>query len=138
MGRRATRESAFKLLYQMEFQHGDEEAQIAAFLDEYAVDPKEMEYFLSVVHGVASRREELDALFSRHLKGWTAARLPRVDLTILRVATFEMTHRKDVPFSVSVNEAVELARKYGADESRGYINAVLGKLAPAGTPGEGG
>ncbi len=131
MGRRAARESAFKLLYQMEFQRGEEETQIEGFLQDYAVDPKERDYFLEVVRGVASSRAELDAAFSVHLKGWTANRLPRVDLTILRIAAFEITRRKDVPFSVAVNEAVELARKYAAEESRGYINAVLGKLAPA-------
>ncbi len=132
MGRRAARESAFKLLYQMEFQKGEEEAQIEGFLKEYAVDPKEQDYFLSVVRGVVLHRDELDAAFSKHLKGWTLNRLPRVDLSILRVATYEIVYLKDVPFSVSVNEAVELARKYCAEESRGYINAVLGKLDPGG------
>jgi transcription antitermination protein NusB len=134
MGRRAARESAFKLLYQMEFQKGGEEAQIEGFLKEYAVDPKEQDYFLSVVRGVVLHKDELDAAFSKHLKGWTLSRLPRVDLSILRVAVFEITYLKDVPFSVAVNEAVELARKYCAEESRGYINAVLGKLDP-GEPG---
>jgi len=134
MGRRAARESAFKLLYQMEFQKGEEESQIEGFLKEYAVDPKEQEYFLSVVRGVVLHRDELDAAFSKHLKGWTLNRLPRVDLSILRIAVFEITYLKDVPFSVSVNEAVELARKFCAEESRGYINAVLGKLDP-GVPG---
>jgi N utilization substance protein B len=130
MGRKTTRESAFRLLYQMEFQHGEEEAQIESYLQEYAVDPKEKDYFLVVVRGVVLHKAELDGLFSRHLKGWTLQRLPKVDLTILRIATFEIHYLKDVPFSVSVNEAVELARKYGADESRGYINAVLGRLEP--------
>jgi len=118
----------------MEFQKGEEESQIEGFLKEYAVDPKEQEYFLSVVRGVVLHRDELDAAFSKHLKGWTLNRLPRVDLSILRIAVFEITYLKDVPFSVSVNEAVELARKFCAEESRGYINAVLGKLDP-GVPG---
>jgi transcription antitermination protein NusB len=133
MGRRAARESAFKLLYQMEFQKGDEEAQIAVFLQEHAVDPKEQDYFLSVVRGVVQHKAELDAAFSKHLKGWTLNRLPRIDLAILRLAVFEISYLKDVPFSVSVNEAVELAHKYSAEESRGYINAVLGKLDPGGS-----
>jgi N utilization substance protein B len=115
----------------MEFQKGDEEAQILGYLDEYAVDPKENEYFLGVVRGVIAHKDEIDALFSQHLKGWTLNRLPRIDLTILRIAVFEILFLKEVPFSVSVNEAVELARRYSAEESRGYINAVLGKLAPS-------
>ena len=130
MGRRNARESAFRLLYQMEFQKGEEESQIETYLQDYAVDPKERDYFLAVVRGVKAHKDELDALFSKHLKGWTLNRLPRIDLSILRVAAFEIAFLKDVPFSVSVNEAVELARKYSADESRGYINAVLGKLEP--------
>jgi N utilization substance protein B len=131
MGRRTTRESAFKLLYQMEFQKGDEEAQIDSYLEEYAVDPKEKDYFLGVVRGVTAHKEEIDALFSKHLKGWSLNRLPRIDLAILRIAVYEILFLKEVPFSVSVNEAVELAHKYSAEESRGYINAVLGKLEPA-------
>lgn len=71
----------------------------------------------------------MDALISPLLKGWKIDRLPRVDLTILRIAVFEMRHLEEVPDSVAISEAVILAKRYGSEESKSYINAVLGKLA---------
>ncbi|NMA65115.1 MAG: transcription antitermination factor NusB [Clostridiaceae bacterium] len=129
MGRRETREKAIKLLYQIQIQKDDIEEQIERFLEEYNVTAEsDKEYMLDVVNGVLERQQELDQLISRHLKGWTIGRMPKVDLAIARLSSYEMKYREDIPANVSINEAVELAKKYGGDQSKSFINGVLGKV----------
>ena len=74
-------------------------------------------------------RSDLDNRFSPFLKRWTKDRLPKVDLTILRLAVFEMFFIEEVPKSVAISEAVLLCKKFSSEESRSYINAVLGRLS---------
>lgn len=129
MGRRETRECAMKLIYQTMLQHGDVEEQIGRFCEENGLtDEVELAYFLDVVHGVHAHAEELDACIARHAKGWTIGRMPKVDLSIMRLSCYEMGHHKEIPGSVSINEAVELAKKYGDDGSKAFVNGVLGKV----------
>lgn len=129
MSRRDAREAAFMLLYQIEIQKGDEEAQLRSFIEEREVPVGEVEYMTSLFEGVRSMRPDLDAVFSPYLKRWTKERLPKIDLTILRLATYEICHVPDVPDSVAISEAVLLAKKFSSEESRSYINAVLGRLS---------
>ncbi|MEI8198526.1 MAG: transcription antitermination factor NusB [Eubacteriales bacterium] len=130
MSRREARESAFKLLYQMEIRKSDPVSQRDIFLEEYPLADEDVGFFDELVTGVTVHAEELDALFVPLLKGWKTERLPKVDLVILRIATFEIRMRKDVPLNVSISEAVILAKRYSSEESKAYINAILGKLTP--------
>jgi N utilization substance protein B len=84
-----------------------------------------------LVRGVREHADDLDSRFSPFLKRWTKDRLPKVDLTILRLAVFEMFYVEDVPGNVAISEAVLLCKKYSSEESRSYINAVLGRLSGA-------
>jgi N utilization substance protein B len=129
MSRRDAREKAFMLLYQLEIQKGDEENQIVSFISEQQVNVQDQDYMTSLVKGVRLMRDDLDARFEPLLKRWTINRLPKVDLTILRLAVYEMFHVEDVPQNVAISEAVLLCRKYTNDESKSYINAVLGRLS---------
>lgn len=129
MIRREIREKAFMFLFQLELQKGDEDKQLAGFIEEYEIDHSSAEYFYTLVQGVTSNLAELDDCFIPFLKGWTKERLPRVDLTIIRLAAFEMLHVVEVPDSVAISEAVLLAKKFSTEESRSYINAVLGRLS---------
>jgi N utilization substance protein B len=129
MSRKAAREKAFMLLYQLEIQKGDEEAQIADFLEAREVNPLDRDYLLTLVRGVRSQLQELDDRFTPLLVRWTKDRLPRIDITILRLAVYEMFYIPDVPQNVAISEAVLLCKRYSSDESRGYINAVLGRLS---------
>ena len=129
MSRRDAREKAFMLLYQLEIQRGDEESQLVSFIEEREVSETEIEYMTQLVRGVRTQVEELDKLFTPFLKRWTKDRLPKVDLTILRLAVFEMFFMQDVPKNVAISEAVLLCKKYSSEESRSYINAVLGRLS---------
>jgi len=136
MSRREAREKAFMLLYQLEIQREDEEAQLASFLEERDVNEQDKPYLVSLVSGVRSTRDDLDARFAPLLKRWTKERLSRIDLTILRLAVYEMFYVDDVPQNVAISEAVLLCRKYTNDESRSYINAVLGRLSNPVTAGD--
>lgn len=139
MGRRETRECAMKLIYQTMLQRDDVEDQIGRFCEENGLTEEiELAYFLDVIHGVHAHQQEIDDCLSRHAKGWTIQRMPKVDLSIMRLSCYEMMHRKDIPGSVSINEAVELSKEYGDDASKSFVNGVLGKvfleLHPDGEP----
>jgi len=129
LGRRETRENAMKLLYQIQIQKDDIKEQIEMFMEENQItsDP-DKEYFLDVVNGVAEKSEELDELIAHHAKDWSINRMPKVDLAIMRLSCYEMKYRDDIPVNVSINEAVEMAKKYGGDQSKTFVNGVLGKI----------
>lgn len=82
-----------------------------------------------VLGGIEAHKEEIDALIDEIAIGWRIGRIPRVDLSILRVAIYEMLYREDIPYGVSINEAVELAKAFGGERSSAYINGMLGTLA---------
>lgn len=136
MSRRDAREKAFMLLYQLEIQKGDMEEQLSSFIDEFRIPPQDLDYLSGLVRGVHAASDELDNRFAPLLKRWTKQRLPKVDLTILRIAVYEMFHVDDLPHNVAISEAVLLCRKYTGDESRAYINAVLGRLSKEAKPGD--
>ena len=128
MSRRESRESAFKLLYQMEFQREEYDVQKELFIRELNVKDNELAYFNRIVEGVHDNRETLDSVYSKFLKNWNLDRIPKIDQTILRICTYEILNVPDVPHNVSISEAVYLAKKYSTDEARAYINGILGKL----------
>ena len=92
-------------------------------------EAEEMAFARRVVEGVATRGDEIDALIEKASKNWRLARMPIVDRSILRLATGEMLLLADVPASVSINEAVELAKSYGEKESRAFVNGILDRIA---------
>lgn len=129
MGRRETRENAMKLLYQIQIQRDDVDEQIDRYIEEQGIqEESEKAYILDVVHGVLDKQNAIDEILSHHAKGWTISRMPKVDLAIMRLSTYEMHYRKDIPVNVSINEAVEMAKKYSGEQSRVFINGVLGKV----------
>jgi len=115
MGRRASREIAMKLIYQLEIQKDSREEQINNTLEQYDLNENDREYILDVVKGVFKNQ-------------WKLSRISKVDLAILRLAIYEMCHRDDIPFTVAINEAVELAKNYSGEESGSFINGILGKV----------
>ncbi|HOK42839.1 MAG TPA: transcription antitermination factor NusB [Thermoclostridium caenicola] len=129
MGRRETREHAMKLLYQIQIRKDDLDEQIRTYLEEEQIlESVERDYLEDVVKGVVKNQDEIDELISRHARGWTVSRMPKVDLAIMRLSIYEMRYREDIPVNVSINEAVELAKKYCGEQSRTFINGVLGKV----------
>ena len=78
---------------------------------------------------LCNKKEELDTKISEYSTGWKLERMPKTDLAVLRLAACELLYMTDIPSAVSINEAVELAKKYGTADSAGYVNAILGKIA---------
>ena len=85
---------------------------------------------LTLVEGVQSRGREIDDLIAAHSKGWTLQRMPTIDRNVLRIGTFELLGRPDVPIAVVIDEAVELAKRFSTDDSGKFVNGVLSTIAP--------
>ena len=131
MSRKTARDSAFKIIYQVPF-HGENDVELTmanfAFSDEYEkLTPKDIEYVELCVKGCFKDLEAIDTRISGSLKNWTIDRLSKVNLAILRLSISEMEHA-DVPYQVSINEAVELAKKYSDDDAPAFVNGVLADL----------
>ncbi len=90
---------------------------------------EDIAYAQAVLDGIEQKKDEIDELIGDLSISWKIERMPKVDLSILRVAIFEMKYREDIPLSVSINEAVELAKEFGGERSSAYINGMLGTLA---------
>ena len=88
----------------------------------------------ALVEGVAARQGEIDALLAAHARGWTLERMPVVDRTVLRIATFELLARPEVPTAVVIDEAVELAKRFSTDDSGRFVNGMLSSIARATRP----
>lgn len=128
MGRRAAREMAMKLLYQFEIRKEPIEGQIETALAEHKFKKENLEYITDVLYGVHKYKNSIDKAIEKYSKGWKLSRISKVDLSILRLAIYEIVFRDDIPLNVSINEAVELAKNYSGDESGAFINGILGRF----------
>jgi transcription antitermination factor NusB len=123
--RRRARELAIQVLFHMEYNPGDPGESFERVCESFG-PPKEIRaYSREVVVGVWENRTELDRLIKRSSKNWRVERMSRVDRNILRIAIYEVLYRKDVPPKVSIDEAVELGKRFGAEESGAFINGIL-------------
>ena len=131
MKRSELREHIFKLLFGVEFREdADFTEQTGTYVREIeGADEKEQEYIQTKVQRIADRIQEIDELINTHTKRWKTSRMNKVDLTILRLAVYEMKWDDSVPVGVAINEAVELAKKYSSDDGPAFVNGVLAKLA---------
>lgn len=125
MSRIETREQAMQLLFQIGFRNDPISNQIETFKENFPEVIEDEAYFLDIVYGVINSRDELDEKFVPFLKNWKLERLPQTDRIILEIAVYEILTVEEIPTSVSINEAVKLAKKYGTDNSSSYINGVL-------------
>ena len=90
---------------------------------------KDREYIQAKYEAVAARVPEIDSMLNETAKGWKTSRMSKVDLTVLRLAVYEMKWDEDIPEGVAINEAVELAKRFGGENSSSFVNGILGKLA---------
>ncbi|KWX70799.1 transcription antitermination factor NusB [Paenibacillus jilunlii] len=138
MKRRLAREIIVQSLYQMEM-NDVESADAVEMLIAEAAEENESEhvitdeaelkaYVVEHVNGVWEHKMAIDDMLEHYLKGWQMSRLSRVDRQILRLATFEMVFANDVPAKVAVNEAIDLAKHFGTEDSGKFVNGVLGKM----------
>ena len=130
MTRREMREHTFRLLFLKEFYNEEDlGSQVRLYLEEFEDMPEEAKEELGTrVRQIYVRVEELDGQINDVAEGWKTRRMGKVDLTIIRLALYEILHYDSVPENVAINDAVELAKKFGGDDSPSFINGVLGKL----------
>lgn len=131
MKRRELRERIFELLFRVEFMQEEEmKEQLELFFSDME-DAKEadMEYIRKKYLSVREKQDMIDVTIDEKAKGWKTNRMGKVELTILRLAVYEMLFDEDVPVNVAINEAVELSKKFGGDETPAFVNGVLAKIA---------
>ena len=139
MSRRELREQIFKFIFRVEFNDREEmPEQEQFFFENLEAEAQENElprisetdaaYISDKGNRILEKLDEIDTMINTRAKGWTTQRMGKVDLTILRLAVYEIIFDKDVPTSVAINEAVELAKKFGGDDSPAFINGILGKI----------
>ena len=130
MGRRELREHIFRLLFRRDFFPEEEMKEQEALYIEYLADPEqeEVDYIVRKTEKIIAMIPELDSMVNEHAVGWQTDRMGKVDLTIIRLAVYEMKYDDDIPVSVAINEAVELAKRYGSENSPAFINGVLAKM----------
>lgn len=131
MSRTELREHIFRMLFRVEFNNAEEmKEQEQFYFDELEeATGKDQEYILNKYRAIDEKKEEIDKLLNEVTEGWKTTRMNRVDLTILRLATYEIKWDEDVPIGVAINEAVELAKKYSSDDGPAFVNGVLAKVA---------
>ena len=130
MSRRELREHIFRMLFRIEFNSEEEmKEQEGFYFDDLAeATEKEQQYILNKYRSIVDKKDEIDVLLNEITEGWKTSRMNRVDLTILRLAVFEIKWDEDIPTGVAINEAVELAKKYSSDEGPAFVNGVLAKV----------
>ena len=130
MSRRELREQIFKMLFRIEFHEGLEmEEQMQLFLEEEEeISKEDSEYIRNKYENIVEHLEEIDASVNEKAKGWKTSRMAKVEFSLIRLAVYEIQYDEDIPAGVAINEAVELAKKYGADSSPAFINGVLAKF----------
>lgn len=129
MNRSAIRELAFKVMYGMEVQKEYDKEQLSLFVSENNIeDEAAIEYLNCIYEGIEKNKEEILDLISKNLKkDWTLQRISKVNIAILKIAIYEIKY-KEIPFKVAINEAVELAKKYGDEAAPVFVNGVLASI----------
>ena len=132
MRRRELREQIFKLLFRIEFNSKEEmQEQIKLFFEEEEnqADVSDTAYITEKFRKVYDKLDEIDTALNEKVEGWNTGRMGKVDLTVLRLAVYEILFDEQIPTGVAINEAVELAKKFGQDTSSSFVNGVLAKFA---------
>lgn len=125
--RRKSRETALQYLFQNEFEVKNSFQQ---FLQNFDADPGDKEYSKKIAEGVQTNREQIDQIIQKYSKNWKINRMSTVDRNILRVAIFEIKFlSQEIPYKASINEALEIAKKYSQNESNQFINGILDQVA---------
>ncbi|MGE5422462.1 MAG: transcription antitermination factor NusB [Ignavibacteriales bacterium] len=128
MSRRKTRDAAFKVLFQVDLVNADVNEAIKILGEEFKLVDNQFEFLTQLVHGTLQHQTEIDERITRFSPEWQLERMGAVDRNLLRMATYEIVYEQDVHPVVAINEAVELAKRYGDDNSKNFINAILDRI----------
>ena len=127
MNRREQREQIFKILFGVEFHSADElEDQSGLYMEDLGdIRKKDADYMTGKVRSIVEHMDEIDGMINQASKNWKTTRMAKAELSILRLAAYEIKYEDDIPVSVSINEAVELAKLYGSDHGPAFVNGIL-------------
>ncbi|AKL95299.1 N utilization substance protein B [Clostridium aceticum] len=129
MNRKLARELCMKAIFEMLMNKEYDEKLIKNYLsEEEEIEELQAAYIRGVITVTVDHLEEINSMIEKYAIGWTLDRIAKVDLAILQLALAEILYIEDIPYNVSINEAVELAKKYSGSESTSFINGILGKL----------
>lgn len=128
MSRKRARIGVMQALFAMDINNEFSTDKLEVFMENNNFQGDEVDYINRVVPDILDKLEVVDETIEKNLKGWTMARLAKVDRQILRVAVYEFLYKDDIPEEVSINEAVEIARLYSSDEAPKFINGILGTI----------
>lgn len=128
MSRKRARIGAMQVLFAMDINNDFSTDKLEVFMENNNFQGDEVDYINRVVPDILDKLEVVDETIEKNLKGWTMARLAKVDRQILRVAVYEFLYKDDIPEEVSINEAVEIARLYSSEEAPKFINGILGTI----------
>jgi len=129
MGRKIARESAMKLLFQMESNNDFSENAIDMFINNNSFNDEEKGYIMRIAKNITQNKDVIDKKIEKYSQGWKLNRMPKIDLATLRIAVNEIMFEDEIPIEVSINEAVDIAKKYSTNESSKFVNGLLGSLA---------
>jgi N utilization substance protein B len=129
--RRQARELAMQALFCMDMQKNSSPEMFERFCDNFYPSRKPQPFFLQLVHGVLAGADQIDALIERFSMHWKLSRMSSVDRNVMRIAVYEMLYCDDIPPKVSINEAVDVGKKFGTDESGAFINGILDSIRAA-------
>jgi N utilization substance protein B len=119
---------AVQVLFQVDVAQDDIAEALRTFCQHFEAPDSIREFAVELVNGSYQHRAEIDALIRRFSEHWRLERMPTVDRNILRLAVFELLHRPDIPSKVSINEAVDLGKKFGSEDSGSFINGILDRI----------
>jgi len=126
--RSRARELALQALYQVDLTRDDDRSSIDAFLDDQEAEEEPREFARTLVHGTLEHQEEIDATISEVAQNWALSRMAVIDRNVLRLAAHELLHREDIPPKVSINEAIEIGKRFSTTNSGAFINGILDKI----------
>lgn len=137
MSRSAIRENTFKLIYSNEIQQQIDDEQIELFIEANDIeDEEEISYIKNCYNGIMANLSDINELIEKNLKdNWSMSRVSKIDISILKLAIYEMLYT-DLPYKVAINEAIELAKKYGENSSKAFVNGILASIVKEKNLGE--
>jgi len=127
--RREGRELALQALYSLDLNPMETRESLRLLRENSRVAAAVRAFAEELIVGVMTHRGEIDGKIEEQSKNWSVSRMARVDLNILRMATYELLHRPDIPKNVTINEAIEVAKKFGTEESPAFVNGILDEIA---------
>ncbi len=134
--RRRAREMAMQALFYMDTQQNGSPRMLERFCENFSLPQKVRPFFLQLVNGVLAAQPQIDILIERYSKNWKVQRMSCVDRNVMRIAVFEMLFCPDIPPKVSINEAIDVAKKFGTEESGAFINGIVDRIRIAIEKGE--